>query len=142
MRRRIGHVTLTVTDVDRSVNFYGALLDLPFVHAGRDEVGQFAVIGDAELRIGFRRHSQTSRHERFDPTRIGLDRPALHVDGGGALQAWQRRLDELQAPHSGIVSDAWGWHLTASDPDEIAVEFYAPRQAQLDAERDSGQLNR
>jgi glyoxylase I family protein len=40
---------------------------------------------------------------------------------------WQNRLDELGIEHAGIVEDAFGFALPFRDPDNIALELWAPR---------------
>ncbi|MBW4719971.1 VOC family protein [Saccharothrix obliqua] len=122
----VGHITLTVVDVDRSVAFYTALFGGAVRHAGEDAIGPFAVVDGPGVRLGFRRHRTTRADDRFAPDRVGLDHLAVHVADVTRLLAWRDRLDRLGARHSGIVEDAWGHHLNAEDPDGIALEFHSP----------------
>lgn len=124
-QRGIGHLTLTVTDVERSAGFYTRLFGGRLLHAGEDAVGPFAVVAGPSLRIGFRRHRTTEPGDCFRPARVGLDHIGIDVGGAEQLRGWLSRLDELGVPHSGIVEDPWGLHLNAVDPDGIALEFFA-----------------
>jgi glyoxylase I family protein len=42
------------------------------------------------------------------------------------LKAWQARLEELGIPHGGIVDAHYGSSLSFRDPDNIALELFAP----------------
>ena len=42
------------------------------------------------------------------------------------LEGWQRRLEELDVAHGGIVDAPYGSGLSFRDPDNIALEFFAP----------------
>jgi glyoxylase I family protein len=44
-----------------------------------------------------------------------------------ASSKWQRRLDELGIEHGVIAEDAAGFALPFRDPDNIALELWAPR---------------
>jgi catechol 2,3-dioxygenase-like lactoylglutathione lyase family enzyme len=42
------------------------------------------------------------------------------------LETWVARLDELGVTHGGIVDAPYGSGLSFRDPDNIALEFFAP----------------
>jgi hypothetical protein len=42
------------------------------------------------------------------------------------LEAWKVRLDELGIVNGGVVDAAYGSGLSFRDPDNIALEFFAP----------------
>ena len=61
----------------------------------------------------------------------GVGRPGLdHVSFGCANRAelvtWEQRLAELGIAHGGIVDAGYGSGLSFRDPDNIALEFFAP----------------
>ncbi|MBW5482668.1 VOC family protein [Streptomyces bambusae] len=124
--RGIGHITLTVTDVKRSAEFYNRLFDTQTVLDVADEVGPFVAVASPVLVLGFRTHPTTNQADAFDPGRVGLDHVAFHVPDRAGLEAWESRLDEQEVAHSGIVEDQSGLHLNFKDPDNIALEFYLP----------------
>lgn len=43
-----------------------------------------------------------------------------------AMETWRDRLDELDITHGDIVEDPYGSGLSFRDPDELALEFFAP----------------
>ena len=51
---------------------------------------------------------------------------ALHVADRAELKAWQARLEELGIEHGGIVDAHYGSGLSFRDPDNIALELFAP----------------
>ncbi|MFD7321898.1 VOC family protein [Streptomyces sp. NPDC059875] len=122
----IGHLTLTVSDVKRSADFYNRLFDTQTVLDVEDEFGPFTAVASPAFVLGFRNHGTTSQADVFDPTRVGLDHVAFHVADRAALEAWESRLDEQDITHSAVVEDPAGLHLNFKDPDNIALEFYLP----------------
>lgn len=44
----------------------------------------------------------------------------------GELEAWETRLNDLGIPNGGVVDAAYGSGLSFRDPDNIALEFFAP----------------
>ena len=120
------HIALTVTDSERSAEFYSALFGAQVIDAS-DEISPFHVcVGDG-LMIGFRAHAGAAG-DAFDYHRVGLDHLAFAVENAAELDAWQTRLNELEADNSGIVDDPAGLHLNAHDPDNIPIEFYVPAE--------------
>ena len=62
----------------------------------------------------------------LDEHRAGLDHVAFGCADRAELERWQARLDELGIPHGGIVGAHYGSGLSFRDPDNIALEFFAP----------------
>ncbi|OEJ42493.1 hypothetical protein AR457_16890 [Streptomyces agglomeratus] len=122
----IGHITLTVSDVKRSAEFYNRVLDTQTVLDVEDEYGPFVVDASPSFVLGFRKHEATSQADVFAPSRVGLDHCGFHVADRGQLEAWEARLDEQGVSHSGVVEDPYGLHLSFKDPDNIALEFFCP----------------
>lgn len=121
----IGHIMLTVTDVERSADFYNRLLDGQTLVSTSDETGPLAVCAGPVLMVGFRTHQATDEKDEFDPARVGLDHIGISVESRAELEGWRQRLDEQGVMHSAIVEDRFGAHLNAKDPDNIAIEFFA-----------------
>jgi catechol-2,3-dioxygenase len=124
----IAHVTLTVSDLDRSVPWYERLFD---VELFRDETpGPFRravwLVG-GQTRVGLPQFPDPADTLPFDERRIGLDHLAFACEGRGDLEAWEARLDELGIAHGGIVDAPYGSALSFRDPDNIALEFFVPR---------------
>lgn len=123
----IAHVTLTVSDLDRSVQWYEQLFD---VKMSLDESpGPFRravwIVGGQTL-VGLHQFPDPSDTLPFDERRIGLDHLAFACRSRSDLEAWENRLDELGVAHGGIVDADYGAALSCRDPDNIALEFFTP----------------
>ena len=100
-------------------------------HPGRarapPRVPQGGVRAARRLRAGADRHPATDRSHRFDEFGPGLDHLSFGCADRSELEKWQKRLDELGISHGVIAEDAFGFALAFRDPDNIALEFWAPR---------------
>ena len=123
----IHHVTLTVTDVARSVDWYQGLFGPAIVldRQGPTWTRQ-RMQWPSGLIIGVSRHDDTTA-QAFDCTRVGLDHIGLDCADEAEVRAWAQRLDHLGYEHGPVESVAYGWAVTARDPDGIAIEFFAAR---------------
>jgi catechol-2,3-dioxygenase len=123
----IAHVTLTVSDIDRSVRWYERLFEVAF---HRDESpGPFrrAVwLVEGQTLVGLHEFPDPSDNLPFDERRIGLDHLAFTCRGRDELEAWEIRLSELGIDNGGIVDAGYGSALACRDPDNIALEFFTP----------------
>jgi glyoxylase I family protein len=122
----ITHVAVTVSDLDRSRVWYQRLFDADPVLD--EDTGPFHhvvwMIGGTLL--GIHLHSAPSSSAPFDELRPGLDHIAFACANRSELESWQSRLDELGIAHGGIVDAHYGSGLSFRDPDNIALEFFAP----------------
>jgi glyoxylase I family protein len=130
----VHHVGLTVINLQASRHWYQRLLntapvlDQPFAavpehHQGFQKV-VFVLPGGFVL--GLVAHPATDPSHRFDELGPGLDHLSFGCADRSELEKWQRRLDELGIEHGGIAEDAFGFALAFRDPDNIALEFWAP----------------
>lgn len=121
------HVTLTVTDLERSTRWYEQVLGLKRI-AYRQGPGWNRTLlrGDDGVTIGLTVHERTEPNSAFDESRIGLDHFSFHCADLAEVRAWEERLDSLGVAHGGIVATPSAHVLTCRDPDGIAVEFFAP----------------
>jgi glyoxylase I family protein len=122
----ITHVAVTVSDLDRSRAWYRRLLGADPVLD--EDTGPFHhvvwLLGGTLL--GIHQHTSPSSAEPFDELRPGLDHIAFACANRSELEGWQGRLDELGIAHGGIVDAHYGSGLSFRDPDNIALEFFAP----------------
>lgn len=127
----LAHVAVTVTDLARSIDWYQRLLGSePVLDEDTGEgTGAFHhtvfVIGNGNL-LGLHTLSGTPDGDRFDEHRVGLDHVSFGCADRAELERWQARLDELGIAHGGIVAAHYGSGLSFRDPDNIALEFFAP----------------
>ena len=121
----ITHVALTVSDLGRSVPWYATLFDAKPVLD--EDTGPFRhvvwVVG--QTLVGLHQFPDGAT-EPFDERRTGLDHLAFACSNRGELQQWEARLNELGIAHGGVVDAPYGSGLSFRDPDNIALEFFAP----------------
>ena len=123
----IAHVTLTVSDLDRSVQWYERLFGVKLVLD--ESPGPFrravSLVGSQTV-VGFHQFPDPSDTRPFDERRIGLDHLAFACTTRRDVEAWEVRLEELGIANGGIVDAAYGSGLSCRDPDNIALEFFTP----------------
>lgn len=125
----ITHVAITVTDLERSTRWYSALLGSEPVLDEEVEAGGFhhtVYALDGGQLLGLHTHPSTPAGERFDEHRAGLDHIGFQCADLAELEKRRDRLDELGIAHGDVVSAHFGSGLSFRDPDNIALEFFAP----------------
>ena len=120
------HVAVTVTDLDRSRQWYGKLFDAAPVLD--EDTGPFHhvvwLLGGTLL--GIHQHSDPVSGPAFDEKRPGLDHIAFGCANRAELEQWEARLKELGIANGGIVDAPYGSGLSFRDPDNLPLEFFAP----------------
>jgi catechol-2,3-dioxygenase len=122
----VAHVAVTVSDLGRSRPWYQALFDSDPVLD--EDTGSFHhvvwLLGGTLFGI----HGHPSLHgsDAFDELTPGLDHVAFGCGSRADLEQWQARLGELGIANGGIVDAHYGSGLSFRDPDNIALEFFAP----------------
>ncbi len=124
----INHVALTVSDLGRSVPWYQQLFDADPVLD--EDTGPFrhVVWSVGSTLVGLHQFPD-GRSETFDERRVGLDHLAFACADRSELERWEARLDAMHVAHGGIVDAGYGSGLSFRDPDNIALEFFAPPSA-------------
>ncbi|GAA1133291.1 VOC family protein [Kribbella jejuensis] len=122
------HVSLTVTDPERSADFYNRVLGTETVFSADDDGNRLFIVARAGVTIALRDHSG-SADQGFDPSRIGLDHIAFQVGSEAELEAWETSLQANGVVCSGIEASPFGLHLNLKDPDDIAIELFVPKPA-------------
>jgi catechol-2,3-dioxygenase len=122
----ITHVALTVRRLDRSVPWYQGLFGAPPVLD--EDTGPFrhAVWLVGTTLVGLHQFPDPADDVPFNERRLGLDHLAFACADRSQLESWKTRLDELGIAHGGIVDAPYGSGLSFRDPDNIALEFFAP----------------
>ncbi len=122
----ITHVALTVSDLDRSRQWYQQLFGSDPVLDENTGPFHHVVWLIGGTLVGIHGFPDLKSSEPFDERRLGLDHVAFGCSSRSELEEWERRLDELQISNGGIVDAPYGSGLSFRDPDNIALEFFAP----------------
>jgi len=122
----ITHVALTVTDLAVSEAWYTNVLGVPPVLD--EDTGPFRhiVYSIGGTLLGLHGFPQLNSSEGFDERRPGLDHVSFGVTSRDELERWAGRLDELGIAHGEILDEGYGSGLSFRDPDNIALELFAP----------------
>ena len=133
----IHHLRLTVTDVDRSRQFYTGLLgfqvvvesplpDDPSAAEAFKILFGGVVMARGNLLMGLRPMAPST--DRFHPDRAGLDHLSFGVAGRGDLEQAVELFDEHEIAHGEITPlPSFGINvLSFEDPDGIQLELTAP----------------
>lgn len=138
----VHHIRLTVTDVQRSRDFYTEVLgfdvamdgppaaDDPLYVMAVENLQGGVVLTNGSMLLGLRPVDEEHKAcgDQFDPFRVGLDHLSFSVRHRDALEAAASMLDERAVPH-GEVTDlpVFGISvLSLRDPDGIQLELTAP----------------
>lgn len=120
------HIALTVTDVERSVQWYQDLLGMQVVMQGDDDTVHFRVLAHPSgWLIGLRQYPG-KEGGAFDEFRTGLDHVAFTVSSRNELDACAAELAERGVPFSPIAETPIGMVIVFRDPDNIQLEFWLP----------------
>ena len=130
------HVRLTVTDIDRSRAFYDAVFGLPVAfevppdadEATREQLaflfgGVIYKLGNSLLGL------RPVATDTFTEDRVGLDHVSFAVGSRADLDAAAALLDGLDVTHEGVKDIGAGYILEFRDPDNVALELFAPKSS-------------
>jgi len=130
----IAHVRLTVSDIERSRQFYESVFGWPVLielpsnadEATRKQLAFLfgGVIYDmGGALIGLR----PVANDRFHEDRAGLDHIAFRAGSKAELDAAAVHLDDLGIDHEPVKDIGPSYILEFRDPDNIALELTAPK---------------
>ena len=123
----IAHVAVTVSDLGRSTRWYERLFDAkPVLDEDTGPFHHVVWLLDGPTLFGIHQHSEPESGDAFSELRPGLDHVGFGVANRSELEEWQKRLDEMGISHGGIVDASYGCGLSFRDPDNIALELFAP----------------
>lgn len=130
----IAHVRLTVTDIERSRQFYESVFGWPVLLEVPDNADEATrkqlsflfggVIYDLGGTLLGLRPVAT---DRFHEDRAGLDHIAFRVATKDELDSAAAHLDELSIAHEPVKDIGPSYILQFRDPDNIALELTAPK---------------
>ncbi|HET9875499.1 MAG TPA: VOC family protein [Mycobacterium sp.] len=126
----ISHLDLTVSDAEKSAEWYVNTLEL--TRLMRADLGSRTMIvllhPASRLIIGLNQHREQTA-EYFDEHRPGLDHVGFAVAERSELDRWQERFADLGVTHSPVTDDpsGMGTALVFRDPDNIQLELWWAR---------------
>ena len=126
----ITHIALTVSDIERSAEWYSRLFDAqPILRTVllKDTEDEYSVAVWAEPNFAVHHFADGGR-ERANSRNPGLDHVAFGCDTLEEVESWAARLDELGIARGEILTDFYGWGLAFWDPDGNALEMFAPKR--------------
>jgi catechol 2,3-dioxygenase-like lactoylglutathione lyase family enzyme len=122
----ITHVAVTVSDIEASEEWYTRLLGVEPVLD--EDTGPFRhiVYQLGDTLFGIHGFPDLFSKDAFEERRPGLDHVAFGCANRDELIAWAARLELLGIEHGGVVDAGYGSGLSFRDPDNIALELFAP----------------
>jgi catechol 2,3-dioxygenase-like lactoylglutathione lyase family enzyme len=120
------HVAVTVTDLDASRDWYRRLFDAEPVIDENTGPWHHVVWALGSTLYGIHKHPSTDMSDRMNEFRVGLGHVSFGVSSRDELGKWEARLAELGIANGGIVDAPYGSGLSFRDPDNNALEFFAP----------------
>ncbi|MFA9444926.1 VOC family protein [Egicoccus sp. AB-alg6-2] len=125
-RPRLHHVSVSVTDLEASANWYRRVLAVEEIGTRQGAGWRKSVLGTDGFLVSLTRHDAADADDRFDETRVGLDHLAIGCDRREDLDAWLAHVDELGLERSPVTEAPHAHLFTCRDPDGMPVEFYWP----------------
>jgi catechol 2,3-dioxygenase-like lactoylglutathione lyase family enzyme len=129
MAPSIHHVTLSVTDVEKSAAWYQALLgpaEATYPDSG-DGFERVALLWSGGPTLVLRHDHALAPGDRFSPLRVGLDHLSFRCGSQDEVAAYAARMDDLGVARGPLEEADYAWAVTGRDPDGIAIEFYCDR---------------
>jgi glyoxylase I family protein len=121
----IHHLAITVSDMDRAIQFYTDVLGFQLVA----EFGPKKIINNGSVMIGLGPAAGGSgAGGRFDENRVGLDHISFSVGSRAELERALAALEARGVPH-GEINDLAPFQISIlafRDPDNIQLELTAP----------------
>jgi len=116
------HYALTVSNLQRSIEWYERLFEAPPTVIIDEEDYRAAIWFEPVFAL----HEHHHQHEGdvFDEFRIGLDHIAFGCTSREELESWPARLDALGIAHGEIIDRFYGSGLAFRDPDNMQLEFF------------------
>jgi len=117
----LSHLGITVRDIPAAQRFWTSVMGFVTLFDGDELCMVFE--RPSKLAIGLT-NQQGQVAGSFDERSVGLDHLGLAVADVATLQRWERRLAELDVPHSAITSSDAGHHLNLRAPDNFPIELF------------------
>ncbi|TQK44622.1 lactoylglutathione lyase [Streptomyces sp. SLBN-118] len=129
---RTGHIGLNVTDLDRSLPFYGDALGFEVLGRGKEDGRRYAFLGrDGQLVLTLWQQADGA----YAPALAGLHHLAFETESIEEVRAAETRLKTfgVHFAYEGVVAHGEGaasGGIFFHDPDGTRLEIYAPTGAE------------
>ncbi|OKK07841.1 glyoxalase [Streptomyces sp. CB03234] len=129
---RTGHIGLNVTDIERSLVFYGDVLGFDLLVEGKEDGERYALLGqDGRLTLALWQQADGA----YAPALAGLHHLAFEVAAMEQVRAVEARLKarDVDFAYDGVVAHREGaasGGIFFHDPDGTRLEIYAPTGAE------------
>jgi glyoxylase I family protein len=118
------HIDLTVTDVDRSVEWWERVMGFSRISSTeRTTFRTCSLFHGSGFTVTLVSHEATTA-EPFDETRVGLDHFGFAVASRPALDAWVEHFEAHGVEHSGVIEAHYGDTVVFRDPDNIQLDLF------------------
>jgi catechol 2,3-dioxygenase-like lactoylglutathione lyase family enzyme len=121
----VDHVSLTVTDLDRSERFYTDVLGL--IRLADFGYVRILVHRQTSFVLGLIWHDAADG-KPFTELNTGLDHLGFAAASRDELVEWERRFEAYGVEYTPIRDMEFGYHLNFRDPDDIALELTASNE--------------
>lgn len=120
----IRHVKIPVTDLSRSLDWYGRVFGLKVTMEFPDADGTVRgaageMPGLGATLVAFRENPEVARGIR------GFDPVSFAVRDQADVQGWAANLDAQGVAHSPLIEASIGWLLVFHDPDGLELHLYS-----------------
>lgn len=120
--KEIGHLVLSVTDVERSTKFYRDVVGFQVSKYRRDGTGAFLTCGVVHHNLALFKAPEGA--QPYKKGQIGLRHFAFKVESYQALQEAHKRLVEAGTTIDHVVNHGMTRSVYFLDPDGIKMELY------------------
>lgn len=119
------HISLTVSDLGRSVPWYSETLGLKIVGDQQHAEGRTVVLApDSGAFVVLLQEHKAHEGAGFSEHRPGLDHLSFRVPDIETLERWRDRFDDLGVAHQELRKEEFGAVLIFRDPDRIQLELF------------------
>ncbi|HEY9368512.1 VOC family protein [Streptomyces sp.] len=129
---RTGHIGINVTDLERSLGFYGDVLGFEVLGEGKEEGRRYAFLGQGgTLVVTLWQQAEAA----YDATRAGLHHLAFEAESIDRVRDAEAALKarDVSFAYEGVVAHREGASsggIFFHDPDGTRLEIYAPTGAE------------
>lgn len=127
----LDHIVLTVSNMERSRQFYGDILgfdvqQIPADFPDPTYAGScYFYAGPVEIFLV--KHAHTAAEDRFSEFRVGLDHLSFKAPSEAALHAFANKLKAAGVDTQGVqVFAGRVQYVSFRDPDNIQLEYWLP----------------